>query len=99
MAHHRADVDLGCRSREPDAAEAAAHALQIARVHQIVDHLHQMVLRYALGTQNFGTRAEARVILRPHIKEHNRKSVGEGTSVSVSVDIGWRRHFTKNKKN
>src|SRR3546814_947037 len=45
MAHDRPDVDLGCRSREPDAAEAPANALQITRVHQVVDHLHQMVLR------------------------------------------------------
>ncbi len=92
MAHDGTDIDLGRGSGKPDAPETPAHAFEIARVHQIVDHLHQMVLRNAIGARDLGDRAQPRLILRPHIEEHAHRIIGVARQAHRNPSNRLRSH-------
>ena len=75
MAHHRADIDVGRRPCQPDPAEAPAHAFEIARVHQVVDDLHQVVLRQAMLLSQLANRDKA-LAVRGAVHQHAQRVVG-----------------------
>ncbi len=49
-----ANIDVSRKTREPHPTIASAHALQIARVHKIIDYLHEVILRDAIGARDLG---------------------------------------------
>src|SRR5690606_32110349 len=67
VAHHLADVDPLRRQAQPHATALAAHGVDVPAAVQLLDHLHQVIARYAVRFGDGLDRAEA---VRAHRQVH-----------------------------
>ena len=77
------DDNLTRRSGEPDSAKAPPNARYKACFSEVVNHLHQMVLRDGIGTRHLGNRAQP-IRPRSKVKQHPQGIVGVARQLHVA---------------
>ena len=90
--HHGPDVDRAGVTSQPDATMATADAGHMARLAELVDDLHQMVLRDAIGSRHFGNGANS-LGPRAQVEQNAHRVIGMAGESHQDLSVYLRQNM------